>query len=189
MSETKLLEMKEITKAFASNVVLNGVNLSVGEGEVVAILGENGAGKSTLIKILGGIHRADSGEIRIGGGAKQIHSAAVAGANGIRIIHQEIILVPGRTIAANVFLGRELKNKMGLIDAKKMEAETQKVIDELAGAGVSIIMVSSELPEIINMCNRCYVMCEGRITGELAEKEFSQEAMMALATKRETAEG
>ncbi len=131
MSETKLLEMKEITKAFASNVVLNGVNLSVGEGEVVAILGENGAGKSTLIKILGGIHRADSGEIRIGGGAKQIHSAAVAGANGIRIIHQEIILVPGRTIAANVFLGRELKNKMGLIDAKKMEAETQKVIDEL----------------------------------------------------------
>ena len=131
MSETKLLEMKEITKAFASNVVLNGVNLSVGEGEVVAILGENGAGKSTLIKILGGIHRADSGEIRINGEEKQIHSAAVAGANGIRIIHQEIILVPGRTIAANVFLGRELKNRMGLVDAKKMEEETQKVIDEL----------------------------------------------------------
>ena len=51
MSETKLLEMTNITKAFASNVVLNGVNLSVDEGEVVAILGENGAGKSTLIKI------------------------------------------------------------------------------------------------------------------------------------------
>ena len=69
------------------------------------------------------------------------------------------------------------------------KAEIYAIIDELAGAGVSIIMVSSELPEIINMCNRCYVMCEGRITGELAEKEFSQEAMMALATKRETAEG
>ena len=60
MSETKLLEMTNITKAFASNVVLNGVNLSVDEGEVVAILGENGAGKSTLIKILGGIYKADS---------------------------------------------------------------------------------------------------------------------------------
>lgn len=131
MGETKLLEMKNITKAFASNVVLNGVNLSVGEGEVVAILGENGAGKSTLIKILGGIYKADSGEIHINGTLKNIHSAAIAGANGIRIIHQEIILVPGRTIAANVFLGRELKNKLGLVDAKQMEKETQKVIDDL----------------------------------------------------------
>lgn len=79
MSETKLLEMTNITKAFASNVVLNGVNLSVDEGEVVAILGENGAGKSTLIKILGGIYKADSGEIRMHGTVKNITSAAVAG--------------------------------------------------------------------------------------------------------------
>lgn len=131
MSETKLLEMSNITKAFASNVVLNGVNLSVSEGEVVAILGENGAGKSTLIKILGGIYKADSGEIRINGETKNIATAAIAGANGIRIIHQEIIMVPHRTIAENVFLGREPKNALGLVDAKKMEAETQKVIDDL----------------------------------------------------------
>ena len=131
MSETKLLEMSNITKAFASNVVLNGVNLSVSEGEVVAILGENGAGKSTLIKILGGIYKADSGEIRINGETKSITSAAIAGANGIRIIHQEIILVPHRTIAENVFLGREPRNAFGLVDAKKMEEETQKVIDDL----------------------------------------------------------
>ena len=131
MGETKLLQMQNITKAFASNVVLTGVNLSVGEGEVVAILGENGAGKSTLIKILGGIYKADSGEIHINGELKNIHSAAVAGANGIRIIHQEIILVPARTIAANVFMGRELKDKFGLVDAKRMEQETQKVIDDL----------------------------------------------------------
>ena len=131
MSETKLLEMTNITKAFASNVVLNGVNLSVDEGEVVAILGENGAGKSTLIKILGGIYKADSGEIRIDGNVKNISSAAVAGENGIRIIHQEIVLVPDRTIAANVFLGREPKNKFGLVDVPAMERETQKLIDDL----------------------------------------------------------
>lgn len=131
MSETKLLEMHDITKAFASNVVLAGVRLSVGAKEVVAILGENGAGKSTLIKILGGIYKADSGEIHINGELKNIHSAAVAGANGIRIIHQEIILVPARTIAANVFMGRELRDKFGFVDEKRMEEETQKVIDDL----------------------------------------------------------
>ena len=131
MSETKLLEMTNITKAFASNVVLNGVNLSVDEGEVVAILGENGAGKSTLIKILGGIYKADSGEIRMHGTVKNITSAAVAGENGVRIIHQEIVLVPDRTIAANVFLGREPKNKFGLVDVRAMEQQTQKLIDDL----------------------------------------------------------
>lgn len=131
MSEAKLLEMSGITKAFGSNVVLTGVNLSVGAGEVVAILGENGAGKSTLIKILGGIYKADSGEIRMKGEKKNITSAAIAGENGIRIIHQEIVLVPDRTIAENVFLGREPKNSMGLVDSGKMEVETQKIIDDL----------------------------------------------------------
>lgn len=130
MSKTKLLEMSNITKAFASNIVLNGVKLSVDEGEVVAILGENGAGKSTLIKILGGIYKADAGEIRIHGNVKNITSAAVAGENGIRIIHQEIVLVPDRTIAANVFLGREPKNKFGLVDVPEMEKQTQQLIDE-----------------------------------------------------------
>lgn len=129
MGETRLLQMTGITKAFASNVVLSGVNLTVDAGEAVAILGENGAGKSTLIKILGGIYKADAGIIQIDGIQKDIHSAAAAGAAGIRIIHQEIILVPGRTIAANVFLGRELKNRLGLVDIKRMEWETQQVID------------------------------------------------------------
>ena len=131
MKETKLLEMTGITKAFASNVVLSGVNLTVDRGEAVAILGENGAGKSTLIKILGGIYKADSGEIRIDGEVKNIPTAKIAADYGIQIIHQEIILVPDRTIAANVFLGRELRNSLGMVDARKMEEETQKVIDEL----------------------------------------------------------
>ena len=130
MSKAKLLEMSGIDKAFASNVVLNGVNISVDAGEVVAILGENGAGKSTLIKILGGIYKADSGVIKINGEEKNISSAAAASENGIRIIHQEIILVQGRTVAENVFLGRELRNRIGFMDAARMERETQKVIDE-----------------------------------------------------------
>ena len=130
-SNQKLLEMTGITKAFGTNVVLNGVNLSVNSGEVVAILGENGAGKSTLIKILGGIYKADAGEIKIDGVPRHIPTARVAAEYGIQIIHQEIILVPDRTIASNVFLGRELRTGLGTVDARAMERETQKVIDDL----------------------------------------------------------
>lgn len=126
----KLLKMTNISKSFGSNKVLDGIEIEVDRGEVVALLGENGAGKSTLIKILGGIYHADTGSVYIDGVEKNIQTAADAGKEGIRIIHQEIVLVPDRTIAANVFLGREIK-KHGLIDYKSMKEETQKVLDEL----------------------------------------------------------
>ena len=125
----ELLKMTNISKSFGSNKVLDGIEIEVGKGEVVALLGENGAGKSTLIKILGGIYHADSGEVYIEGEKKVITNAAEAGKEGIRIIHQEIVLVPDRTIAANMFLGREYK-KNGLIDYKRMRKEAQAIIDE-----------------------------------------------------------
>ena len=130
MENAPLLEMKNISKSFGSNNVLIDVNLELNEGEVNALLGENGAGKSTLIKILGGIYNADSGSIYINGEKKVITTPAIAGANGIRIIHQEIVLVPDRSITANVFLGREYTNRYGFIDRKRMERETQALLDE-----------------------------------------------------------
>ena len=74
-----LLEMKNISKSFSNNRVLNGVQLSVEAGEVHALLGENGAGKSTLMKILGGIYSKDSGEIFINGEKVNIHDVISAG--------------------------------------------------------------------------------------------------------------
>ena len=126
----KLLKMSNISKSFGSNKVLDGIEVEVDRGEVVALLGENGAGKSTLIKILGGIYHADTGSVYIDGVEKKILNASDAGKEGIRIIHQEIVLVPDRTIAANVFLGREIK-KHGLIDYKAMKEETQKILEDL----------------------------------------------------------
>lgn len=126
-----LLQMKGISKAFGSNQVLTDINLELRAGEVLSLLGENGAGKSTLIKILGGIHLADHGEILIDGEKKQITSSAAAQTNGIRIIHQEIVLVPHRTVAANIFLGREPRTSLGFVDYKKMVEESRKVIDDL----------------------------------------------------------
>ena len=130
MNEKYLLEMKGISKSFGFNQVLSKIDINVQAGEVLALLGENGAGKSTLIKILGGIYSKDEGDIYIEGGKKEIHSVADAQRYGIRIIHQEIVLVPERSVAANIFLGREIKTKAGFINYKKIREETEKILRE-----------------------------------------------------------
>jgi len=107
--------MRGIQKRFPGVHALDGVNLSLDEGEVLALLGENGAGKSTLIKMLGGAHRPDEGEIRVNGKRVEIPSAAAAQKAGIAVIYQEFNLVPGLTVAENLFLGRET-TRFGLID-------------------------------------------------------------------------
>ena len=101
-----LLEATGLTKRFGSNVVLNGVDLSVGRGEVHAIVGENGAGKSTLIKILGGVHRADGGTVRLDGRGCSLASPQAALDSGIVVIHQELSLAPHLNTVENIFLRR-----------------------------------------------------------------------------------
>lgn len=130
MENNCLLQMKGISKAFGSNKVLLDISLDLHNGEILSLLGENGAGKSTLIKILGGIYSSDSGEIYIDGEKKAISTSAAAQEYGVRIIHQEIVLVPHRTIAANIFLGREPRTSLGTLDYKKMVSESQKIMDE-----------------------------------------------------------
>lgn len=125
-----LLRMVGISKSFGSNQVLTNVNLELRKGEVLSLLGENGAGKSTLIKILGGIYGCDGGAIYIEGEKKLMKTSAVSQECGIRIIHQEIVLVPHRTIAANIYLGREPKNRLGMVDYKKMAANAKAVMKE-----------------------------------------------------------
>lgn len=173
-----LLEMKEITKSFGTNLVLDKINLSVSAGEVHALLGENGAGKSTLIKILGGIYTKDAGEIWIDGKQAEIHSVAEAQKNGIRIIHQEIVLVPERSVAANIFLGREPRTKAGFLDYKRMKDETEKMIqsfgllirpDELV-SGLTIGMQQMvEIMRAVSVKAKIVVMDEP--TSSLSEHE------------------
>lgn len=129
MQNHTILEMQHVIKSFAKNIVLNDVSISLQEGEVRALMGENGAGKSTLMKILGGIYHADSGTILIDGKTVQINSVEDARKNGISFIHQEISNVPCMNIAENFYLGHEPKTKSGLIDVKRMHAETRKALD------------------------------------------------------------
>ena len=114
-----ILQMKGITKTFGNTRALYNISFDLNAGEIHALLGENGAGKSTLIKVLGGIHKPDEGEIWVNGKVANIGCVADARKEGIGIIHQEIFLVQNLTIAENIFLGRELRNKKGYIDYKR----------------------------------------------------------------------
>ena len=131
MDERTVLQMKGVKKYFPGVKALDGVDFELKKGEIHALLGENGAGKSTLIKILTGIYSMTEGSIHIKGEEVHMKSVKDARENRIAAIHQEICLVPYISVARNIYLGRELRNKLGLMDDKTMEAETQKLLDQL----------------------------------------------------------
>jgi ribose transport system ATP-binding protein len=103
----QLLQMRGIVKEFPGVRALDEVDLDVAAGEVHCLLGQNGAGKSTLIKVLAGAYRPDAGEIRWAGRPVTFGSPHDADTAGIATIHQELDLVPGLSVAENVFLGHE----------------------------------------------------------------------------------
>jgi ribose transport system ATP-binding protein len=129
-SNSPILEMQGISKRFPGVVALEQVNLSVGAGEIVALIGENGAGKSTLMKILGGAIARDAGTVRINGQEVEIRSPREASALGIEFIHQELSVLDNLDVAANIFLRRE-PTKGGwlkLIDRKRVYREADEVL-------------------------------------------------------------
>jgi ABC-type sugar transport system ATPase subunit len=136
MSEAQaapLLEMRGIAKSFVGVEVLHGVDIDLRAGEVHAIVGENGAGKSTLVKVLAGVHSPDRGTIRIDGQEISFAHPHAAQAAGIGIIYQEFNLLPDRTVAENVFVGRE-PVKRGIIDRRAMERATSSLLQDLGEA-------------------------------------------------------
>lgn len=127
-----LLEMKEISKSFPGVRALDNVSLVVKRGEVHALVGENGAGKSTLMKVLIGLIHPDKGEIILRGEAVKIINPKVALNLGISMIHQEISLVPQRTVAENVWIGREpIIKGIGLLNWAELFRKTEKLLKEL----------------------------------------------------------
>jgi len=107
---TPVIDIRRIGKRFPGVVALEDVSFNVAEGEFHSICGENGAGKSTLMKILSGVLTDYDGELEVNGTPARFQSTRDAEAAGISIIHQELNLVGELSVAANIFLGRELKN-------------------------------------------------------------------------------
>jgi galactofuranose transport system ATP-binding protein len=124
------LRMRGIVKRFAGVTALDDVHLDLRAGEVHALVGENGAGKSTLVKIMTGAHRRDGGELWVRGQPAAFATPGEAQAAGVVAVHQEPHLLPHRSVAENVFLGREPRRR-GLVDDRRMYAETDALFGRL----------------------------------------------------------
>ena len=126
--KTPILKMTNIIKEFPGVKALDGVNLELYEGKVMALMGENGAGKSTLMKILSGVYKKDGGQIFYNGVEEDIKGPKDATKKGIAIIHQELNLIKDLSIGENIFLGREFK-KGFRVDFNKLHEEGDKLLN------------------------------------------------------------
>lgn len=122
-----LLEARALDKRFPGVRALHQVSLTLGRGEVLAVIGENGAGKSTLMKILAGVQEPDAGEIRLEGRPVRLESVRAAERMGIALIHQELNLADNLDVASNVYLGREPR-RWAFVDRRRLYADAQRYL-------------------------------------------------------------
>ena len=123
-----LLSMQDISKAFSGVPALRSASLEIAAGEVMALVGQNGAGKSTLIKILTGAYQRDTGLIRFEDEDVVFATPGASQARGIATIYQEINLAPQRSVAENIYLAREPRTRLGLLDRRAMREGAAAVL-------------------------------------------------------------
>ncbi|HEV7639249.1 MAG TPA: ATP-binding cassette domain-containing protein [Gaiellaceae bacterium] len=138
MTDTPLLQLRDITKTFGSVQALTDVDFEVNPGEVMALVGDNGAGKSTLVKCIAGTHTPDSGHILFEGSEVHIHTPKDAGRLGIEVVYQDLALCDNLDVVQNMFLGREI-NRFQILNEAAMEHRTSETLKTLAVTTISSI--------------------------------------------------
>ena len=123
--------MKGINKSFAGNPVLKNAEFNLADGEIHALVGENGAGKSTLMKILTGVYTRDSGEVLVDGNPVNFSHPKEAEAAGIIFIYQEINAMPDLSVTENMFIGREVHKRFGVLDEAEMGRQAEDILQRL----------------------------------------------------------
>ena len=132
-----ILEAQGLVKRYGQVVALDGADFELYPGEILAIIGDNGAGKSTLIKALSGALQPDEGEIKLDGKSVHFRSPLDARRAGIETVYQDLAVAPALDIAANIFLGRELRRRgplgrvLRLLDKRGMRREATRHFSEL----------------------------------------------------------
>jgi len=138
MSDTPLLQLRNITKSFGSVQALSDVDFEVNQGEIMALVGDNGAGKSTLIKCIAGTHSADSGQILFEGNEVHIHGPKDSAQLGIEVVYQDLALCDNLDVVQNMYLGREV-NRFQILNEAPMEQHTQETLKSLAVTTISSV--------------------------------------------------
>ena len=128
---TPLLALHEVSKYFGAVEALVGVDLEVHAHEVVALVGDNGAGKSTLAQVVAGVLSTDAGQIEIDGEPVTLGSASAANRLGVASVFQDLAVCENLDVTANLFLGRELRNRVGLLHEGEMEVQTRELLERL----------------------------------------------------------
>ncbi len=134
---TPVLQARGLVKRYGHVTALDGADLDLLPGEILAVIGDNGAGKSTLVKALSGALVPDAGEIRVDGQVVNFHSPGDARRHGIETVYQDLAVAPAMTVAENLFLGRELRRAgvlgsvFRLLDKKRMMADAASHLQTL----------------------------------------------------------
>jgi D-xylose transport system ATP-binding protein len=190
-----VLKMENIVKEFPGVKALNNVNFEARAGELLALMGENGAGKSTLMKVLSGVwpYPTYQGDITIDGKPRRFASTREAEAAGVAIIYQELNLIPELTVAENIFLDRQPRNRFGFIDWPRLNAETQRLLDELGIRDFkptdqvkSITVGKQQMVEIAKaLSKRAHILVLDEPTSALTEKEVADLFRIIRKLKKE----
>lgn len=127
-----ILELKDVVKTFGGVTALNGVQFQLKQGEIHALMGENGAGKSTFIKVITGVHQPDSGMMLLEGEKITLRSTEDSAKLGIAAIYQHVTAFPDLSVTENIFMGQEIKNKLGIYNWKLMTKRAKELIEPLS---------------------------------------------------------
>ena len=187
MEDKIVLKMRNIQKNFPGVRALQGVDFTLCQGEIHALMGENGAGKSTLIKVLTGVYGKDGGQIYIRGKEKpiEIHSPQEAQKNGISTVYQEITLCPNLTVAENMYIGR---TKGALQNWKKMNADADKILQSLdipAKATQQLASCSIAVQQMVAIARAVDMECKVLILDEPTSSLDEQEVEKLFALMRD----